>query len=229
MDWFTWIPAGTLALLLWLGRNLIATRLKASVEHEFKEKLEEVKADLQAKENQIAALQSGALTGLASRQAALDTRRLQAVDDLWTSLQALKALSETVDTFRLDLSNADRARPYVSDIAWALFSAYKAIVLQGVVFVEMWKRGTDPTPILDTKPIAILIKAVLPESSASIDKWDSALFHRMLEPLENRLLTELRSTLKGTESDEATVKQAASILKLSVSLIEEATPKSDTA
>mgnify|MGYP007037817717 CR=1 FL=1 len=68
--------------LAWLGRHLITTRLKASVQHEFDEKLEAIrtefrkseesfKSDLRAKENQIAALQGGALSGMVSRQAAL--------------------------------------------------------------------------------------------------------------------------------------------------------------
>ena len=78
-----WLPAltttGLLAVALWLTRNLILTRLTNSVEHEFNAKLEtlrtqlreseeRLKADLRAKEAEITALRSGAMTAMASRQ-----------------------------------------------------------------------------------------------------------------------------------------------------------------
>ncbi len=104
MDVTSWFPAITtttlLAAALWLGRQLIATRLTKSVEYEFNKKLESVRADMRAseerlkaelreKEAEILALRSGALSALASRQAALDKRRLEAVDQLWASFNAL--------------------------------------------------------------------------------------------------------------------------------------------
>lgn len=78
-----------IATLGWLARNLILTRLKATVQHEFDGKLEALRtdlrkseesfrADLRAKETDIQVLRSGALSGMASRQATLDKRRLQA-------------------------------------------------------------------------------------------------------------------------------------------------------
>jgi hypothetical protein len=107
-----WIPAisttSLLAAVLWLLRSVISTRLRASVQHEFYQKVEALKtdlrkseesfkADLRSKESQIEALRSGALSGLASRKAAIDARRIQAVDQLWAALQALgpaKSVSE---------------------------------------------------------------------------------------------------------------------------------------
>lgn len=104
IDAMPWFPAltttGVLALALWLFRQLIATRLTKSVEHEFNLKIESIRSDLRAseerlkaqlreKENDIAALRSGALSVLASRQAALDKRRLEAVDQLWSAYSAL--------------------------------------------------------------------------------------------------------------------------------------------
>lgn len=71
-----WIPAisttSLLAIVLWLGRNLIITRLTNSVRHEYDQKIETLKAslkkseesfkaELQAKASQIDALRSGAL------------------------------------------------------------------------------------------------------------------------------------------------------------------------
>ncbi len=99
-----WIPAvsttSLLAIAIWLCRNLILTRLVRSVAHEFDQKIEglkselrageeRLKAELRAKESEIAVLRSGALSALASRQANLDKRRLEAVDQIWSSVKTL--------------------------------------------------------------------------------------------------------------------------------------------
>lgn len=104
MEIVPWLPAvtstGLLAAILWLCRELISTRLTKTVQHEFDKKIESIRADLRAseerfkaklreKEAEISAIRSGALSVLASRQAALDKRRLEAVDQLWTAFNAL--------------------------------------------------------------------------------------------------------------------------------------------
>ncbi|MGD9584121.1 MAG: hypothetical protein AB7V26_10725 [Lysobacterales bacterium] len=104
MEPLLWLPAltttGLLAAALWLGRELISTRLTKGVQHEFDKKIELVRTELRAseerfkaqlreKEAEIAALRSGALSVLASRHAALDKRRLEAVDQLWSAFNAL--------------------------------------------------------------------------------------------------------------------------------------------
>lgn len=104
MSLIPWFPAitttGFLAFALWLGRKVIAERLASSIQFEFEEKLEAVrsefrhaeerlKAELREKEAEIGALRSGALTALASRQAALDKRRLEAVEQVWDAYTAL--------------------------------------------------------------------------------------------------------------------------------------------
>lgn len=120
MDFWSWFPALTTTALfataIWLGRNLIATRLTKSVEHEFNTKLETIrtqlreseerlKAELRAKEAEISALRSGALSALASRQAAIDKRRLEAVDQLWSSVIALgpaRSLAATLSVVKFE-------------------------------------------------------------------------------------------------------------------------------
>jgi len=76
MELIHWLPAitvtGLFAAALWLGRALISTRLKASVQHEFNERLETLRMELRAteeklkgqlreREAEISALRSGAL------------------------------------------------------------------------------------------------------------------------------------------------------------------------
>lgn len=259
-----WIPALTttggfaalLALALWLGRRVIETRLKSSVEHEFNSKLEDIrtrlrnseesfKAELRAKENQIAALQSGALTALASRQAALDKRRIEAVDQIWSAVHALapaksasvwmsginyeaaakeaarnpKArevfapFSQSMDQFKDAGALSAKARPHISEIAWALFYAYQVIVMTAVVKTQALKVGLDMPNLWNTDAVKKLIKTALPHQGEFIDKYGMEGSHYLLDEIESRLLTELRRMLQGIESDKVALDQAAAIVK----------------
>jgi hypothetical protein len=171
---------------LWLSRNLIATRLTKSVQHEFDEKLasfqaevrknEEVfKSDLRFKEAEIVNLRGGALTAMASRQIAIDKRRLEAVDQLWSAVISLgsakglvtlmsiinfdyvakmpttnevvrEKLVPAFDMKKLDLSGSARSRPFVSPLVWALFSAFQAIIMQAVMKIEIIRSGAANEP-----------------------------------------------------------------------------------
>lgn len=228
MDLLDWIPAiSTTSLLgcaLWLFRSVILTRLAKSVQHEFDNKLETLrtnlrnseesfKADLRSKETQIAALRSGAMTGLASRQAALDRRRIEAVDQLWSAITALapaKAVSATMavvkfenaakeaaknpkvremftaiggqfDVQKMQIVDASKARPFVSQIAWALFSAYQAIVSLAVIKLEILKAGLDIPEVLNKDAVAKLIKVALPHQSEYITKYGTSAYHYLLD------------------------------------------------
>lgn len=257
-----WTPSivttGLLAFALWLGRKLIAARLLKSVEYEFNAKLESVraefrekeeilKADLRSKENEITDLRSGAMTAMASQQMALDKRRLEAVDQLWSAITALagakgisafmavmkfEAVAEEAarnprfremftvmgaafDPNKVDLGGAAKARPFVSPMAWALFSAYQAIAMQAVAKLQIIKSGIGAKDLLDKDAVPKLVKAALPHQAAYIDKYGDAGYHYLLEELEEALLTALRKMLAGEETDRASVERAGEILKLS--------------
>lgn len=260
MNILDWIPAisttSLLGCVLWLLRSVISTRLKSSVQHEFDEKLETLrttlrnseesfKADLRSKENEIAILRSGAISGLSSRLVVLDRRRIDAVEQLWAAVTALapaKAVSATMAVIKFDAavkvaadnpkaremfaaiggqldkqkmytSDADKARPFVSDIAWALFSAYRAIVAAAVIRLELLKTGLDMPEVLDTVATDKLITTALPHQAEYVKKFGADAYHHLLDEVESRLLDELRKMLQGVESDKATVEQAARILK----------------
>ena len=203
IDWLV-TPLATTALvglLLFLFRNLILNRLKSSVEHEFDKKLETLraelrkseeafKADLHAKQTQIEVLRSGALSGLASRQAALNKRRLEAIDHLWAGIEALASLKSAarmmnykpylelisewpelreqfvsqreVDFQEPPRIDVHRARPFVSEIAWALFSAYEAILGRAKVQFHMLKAGLNALDHPNSEHLSNLVKVALP-------------------------------------------------------------------
>lgn len=273
MDFMDWIPTSILAVVLWLSRKLIATCLTNAVRHEYDEKIERLKtelrkseesfkADLQTKETQIEVLRSGAISGLASRQAALDKRRIEAVDQIWsavTELAPAKAMSGWISAFNFkavsklastneQLRNvfktlegdfdikenstlvkkyADKARPFVTDFAWAIFSAYKAIVYHAVIKSAMLKTGLDAPDILTTDGIKKLIKVTLPHQTEYVEKHGDVGYHYLLDELESTLLVELHKILQGGESDKDSVKQSAAIMK-EVSKVMESASKTTT-
>lgn len=268
MDWFAlfWssVPTGVVIILGWLLRNVIATRLTNSVKHEFDAKLETLKAELQAsqellkadlraKETELATLRGGAISAMASRQMAIDKRRLEAIDQLWDAFDKLspirnvaetmalykfeaaaavaardqnmrkvfEALTKNVDYRKMDLGHPHKARPFVSPMAWAYFSAYNAIGWQAVAKAQIVRYGM-PANFVNREGVANLVKAALPEHSAYIDQWGDAGYHHLLSILESRLLAELQLMLSDTEAYRANVEQAAQIVQQSNSLMESA-------
>lgn len=195
---FNLIPALTTTSLLvfvgWLFREAIINRLTKGVQHEYDHKLEilraefrkseeVLKAELRTKEREIESLRSGALAGLVSRQAAVDSRRLIAIDQLWSGVIALRsakgaaalmsvivferALKESAnnprakqlfesiaapfDPAKLTTGDASKARPFISPMAWALFSAYLAIHGLAVTQLNMLKLGLDMPDVINVE------------------------------------------------------------------------------
>lgn len=276
MVFLDWLPAVTttslLALALWLGRNLILTRLTKSVEHEFNTKLEvlrtqlreseeRLKADLRGKEAEIAALRGGAMTAMASRQMAVDKRRLEAVDQLWSAVTALgpaKYLSTFMSVIKfeaavdraerdpelrkffeeigggfdqksLDLGGAAKARPFLSPMAWAIYSALLATTLHAVMRWHVLKSGLRGKDLIKDEAIGELIKVALPDSADFIETYGASGYHLLIEQLEYKLLKELQAMLAGAEADKANVEQAGEILKRASQVLKEASSDQYTA
>ena len=260
MDFIDWIPAlsitSLLAVVLWLSKKLIATRLTASVKHEYDERIENLRtslrqneesfrAELRAKESQIEALRSGALSNIATRQSALHERKIKAVEQLWAaviSLAAGKNVSAYMaiikfenaakeaaknENFRqifeimgsgfnlksIQTTEASKARPFISPMAWALYSAYSSIIFHSIAKLQMLQKGLDKANILDTEAVTNLVKVALPHQTEYIEKYGPSAFHYLLDELESLILTELDNILQGAESDQKSIEQASRILK----------------
>ncbi len=118
----TGLSSVIIGMIFWLCRNLIITRLKNAVAHEYDTKIEKLrtelrnseetyKADLKNKASQIEALRSGALSGIVSRQAILYKRQIEAVEMLWgaiVSISPARALSGLMSRLKVDVV-AERA------------------------------------------------------------------------------------------------------------------------
>lgn len=276
MSLSAWFPALTTttfaACVLWLLRNLITARLTKSVEHEFNEKLEHLraelreaderfKADLRAKEAEIAVLRSGALSAMASRQIAVDKRRLEAIDQLWTAFNSYggaKSLSLTLSTIifeeaakysesdpktrqffetlgtgfepkLIDHASAAKARPFVSAMAWATYTAYTAICMHAVLRWHVLRYGLGTKKLIDDEVIKKLIITALPYYSDYLEKFGPDCYHYILDALETKLLQEIQQMLSGAETDQASIQQAAEILRKSSAVFEQVTEVQNTA
>lgn len=251
MDQLTdWIPSLTSTSLfggaLWLARSLIMTRLKNSVKNEFDSKLEVLRSELKSKEAQIESLRSGAMSGLLTRQGTLYQRKLQAIDQIWSSVNELKKakyISKTLGTLKfeecakesarnpkfrefiqtiggnldvtsLDMSGSKLARPFLTPLAWAYYSAYSSVIMQAVAVMQILKIGVDNAEkYLNFENTNNLLKTVLPSKTEYIDKCGMAGHHYLLDEIEQLLLMELKNIQEGDEDDKENARRAAEINK----------------
>ena len=243
-----------IGLLVWLARNLITTRLVASVKHEFDEKLEAVqanfrlaeerlRADLRGKDAEIASLRAGALAALANRQSAIDKRRLEAIDQLWAGVTRMaRAKAATFFVGILKFEEASRkaaedpkfrkvfeaiptdmghieqreevmARPFVSPMAWALFSAYSAIIVSAVLKLKLLSSGAASPEVFDESALLKIVEAALPHRAEWLRETKGSGIHHLLTELEDRLIEEFRAMMAGREADLATVQNSAAIVR----------------
>jgi hypothetical protein len=128
-------------------------------------------------------------------------------------LQAVfEMLGKTIDLKKLSVSDISNERPFVSKIAWALYSAYQAIVTLAVLKLTMLQTGIDRADFIDKNSTLRLVEAALPHQKEYIKEHGDIAYHFLLEELEQRLLDELQKIIQGEESDKAGVEQAAKIL-----------------
>ncbi|RVT53976.1 hypothetical protein [Rubrivivax albus] len=259
-DGYWWLPslttAGVLGAIAWLAREWIGARLTKTIQHEFDQKLEQLRSDLREseeklkarireKEGEIAALRSGALSALASRHAALDKRRLEAIDQIWTAFRVLEParslatsmgfikfesaaelvandprarqffemLGGSFDPSKLDLSAADMARPYLTPMVWAVFSAIRSVAMHTAMRWMVLKGALGKQDYADSDAIRALVVKVLPHYEDYLKEHGPSVYYIVLQALEARLLEELRTMMSGVETDRASLEQAAEIVK----------------
>jgi hypothetical protein len=117
LDWFpsTWQAAITasavgsvvLAIIAFVGSTFLKAKIESNIKNQYDINIEELKSSLRrlenatqnemrAKEDQISALRSGALSGLANRYVLLDKRRIEAIEKVWSHVIHLGRLKLSV-------------------------------------------------------------------------------------------------------------------------------------
>jgi len=111
-------------------------------------------------------------------------------------------------------SNAGAAeRPYISEIAWAYYSAYASVLHISFALHKALAMGLEnPQQYFNYDGLKAIIKAALPHHDAYIEKNGLPACFYLLGELEQNLLRELQNMLDGKEvADRAAVERVANI------------------
>lgn len=239
----------------WLLRAVIQTRLRAAVEHEFNTKLaalqsdlrqrdERHKDDLREKAVEIQALQNDALAARARRQGATDKRKLEAIDQLWAGITALRPATVspriwTKFNYAKCLTEAAKNPKFRAAFA-ALGSAGEAAVKEtrgeearphvtklAWAYFEAYRaiigfyvarliqlQNGVDQDFTDQESVKMLAIAALPHYEEAIKEFGGDILHKYLDELEEKLLNEFTAMLAGKDDDVEGVRRAAEILKV---------------
>lgn len=244
LDWAVYtVGTGTvLAGLAYLCRELIATRLKASVQHEFDVKVERLRGELKVAEANVQLLAGNVISGMMARQAELTRRRMEGIDTLWASWISLSALKFAVvvssrldfeairrampeteglakmleeldknNIEQLDWNGGLKARPWVSPLAWAIYSAYTSIIATSIFRIKSSKASIPD--VLDDASVLAVVREALPERAAEIDKHGLIYVESYWQDLEAKLHAEFQAMLTRGDDDAAALQHAERILR----------------
>ncbi|WAG07850.1 hypothetical protein NRZ30_01965 [Aeromonas jandaei] len=118
------------------------------------------------------------------------------------------------DLKSLDLSGANLARPFITPLAWAYYSAFLAIITSAVIKMQILKVGMEKADvILKSDYPQKLIKTVLPLRAKYLDENGDSVHHFLLDEIEQLLLLELKNIQDGNEVDKDNAQRAAAINK----------------
>ncbi len=117
------------------------------------------------------------------------------------------------DPGKVDFSGAAKARPFVTPMVWAAYSAIQAAVMHGVARWTLIKSGIENTKLVNDLRVKELIIAALPHWSEHLEQHGPDMYHKALDQLDALLLKELQKMLSGAEVDQASIDQAGEILR----------------
>lgn len=256
MDWTPAVTTSTLLLVAaWFLRKLVITRLTASVQHEFNEKLANLQGQVTAKAAEINAMRSGVLDAMSGRHAAFDKRRLEAVDQIWAAATSLAtarfmalmltilkvdAITKAMETGdrkiqglvdslaaapemnSFDMTSAARARPFLTPMVWATFSAFAAVAANATAQWIALKGGLPADALMDEDKLKQLVTLALPLRREYVEEHGAVAAYQLFDEIESQLIAEIQRMLEGAEVDEIRARRAAELVALTRDLQTEA-------
>lgn len=111
-----------------------------------------------------------------------------------------------------NLDQANSTQPWVSDLAWAYYSAYAAIVSYCLAWAQTATLGLDPQEFVSQKHVNELLAVAMPRVKIDAGKDNSALYKVAGEHLESELILELKEIIKGEQADQDAVLRAKKIM-----------------
>ena len=165
---------------------------------------------------------SETMTHIEFNEAAKLAESSQKVKDMF------KVFGSNVDFENLGYREAVKVRPFLSDLAWGLYSAYYAIVSHGVFRQQILQHGL-PSRLIKDKSVKRLVITVYPHMKSLIENLDVSALHGFLDDIEKELLKELRSIIAGENEDEKNMERASKIIRASKNVIKQDTERQQTA
>lgn len=81
-----------------------------------------------------------------------------------------ESIGSGFDQNKIDQESANKARIFISPMAWAIFSAYRAVAMYGVMQWHVLKGGLGNTDFGNHDVISKLIASVLPHYADHLEK-----------------------------------------------------------
>ncbi|OUR84757.1 hypothetical protein A9Q75_01560 [Colwellia psychrerythraea] len=128
-----------------------------------------------------------------------------------------KYISMHADMKKMTEIDPNPARPFVSKLAWAYYSAYSSIIWHYVLQANLFENGLGDN-LLETKKLTKLVSVALPHQVEYIEKFGVSVFGHLLEELQNKILEEVDSMISGKYLDTSGLQKAAKIQELAQEL-----------
>lgn len=134
--------------------------------------------------------------------------------EIQTYLKAIGPADVMTDEFIAKLNGYAQHQPFVSPVAWALYTAYSTIIVLSISKLKMLQLGFDPGNVVkDTHWVVLLGKALLPADFNKIESGAQYNLHWALGRVEERIVDELRRSMAGESAGLEGVGDAHAILE----------------
>lgn len=228
------IATSIVSLILYSIRKYIAEYITHDIQHKYDKKFEEFQSIIRKDEEERNFIRNAVLNTISSTDNVVKSRQIAAFDELWLSLiekkkftglmsafsllnvEVLKKWPEDkkikfLEPFKIDMKSlanethkAERVRPWISPMGWALYLAYDSIMYYFVSQIHILTLGYDPNEFLSKESVLELVNSAIPESN--IESIENSLLVKYFEILELKLIVELKNQIKNlplnTEADE---------------------------
>lgn len=133
--------------------------------------------------------------------------------------QFFKYISMHTDMEKMSSIDPQPARPFISKLAWAYYSAYSSIIWHYVLQAKLFESGLSDN-LLDIEKMTKMVSVALPHQEEFIKKFGVGAFGHLLDELQDKILNELDSMLSGKTLDSSGLEKAAKIQELAQELSE---------
>lgn len=115
-----------------------------------------------------------------------------------------------------------KQQPYISDLVWAYYLAYEAIIAQAIFTIHVIRSKLDPKylAIADSKKLK-LIQTALPELNIRSEGVYLLKAPECLKLLDSKLLEAIKLDLKAQDLDEQSVELAKKLISLANDVLKE--------